>query len=152
MPTALDAGWYSSKGFRARRHRQYVRATGLPPPSTWASAARNSGVMTAVECSLKSGPYVRHVSDGLLMSASLTGKNSSVGLRIAWYPQLTADHATTMTNAPTRIRIGSGARRSARSARRYSRPRRRTRRTRRLRGAVLAWRERDLEAMRLLCL
>src|SRR3990172_2977132 len=153
MPTALDAGWYSSKGFRARRHRQYVRATGLPPPSTWASAARNSGVMTAVECLLKSVSYVRHVSDGLLMSASLTGKNSSVGLRIVWYPQLTADQATTMTTAPTRIRTASGAPRIARSARRRHRAGRRLvarpDRTRGLRGAALAARECDLEAMRL---
>src|SRR2546427_12143200 len=83
MPTALDAGWYSPKGFRVRRHRQYVRATGLPPPSTWASAASRLGVMTEVECSRKSDPYCRHVSDGLLSSVSSMAKKTSVGLLIA---------------------------------------------------------------------
>src|SRR5262245_10570025 len=84
MPTALDAGRYTTKGFQLNRHRQYVRATGLPLPSTWANEARSSGVMTAVECSTKSGPYSRQVSVGVLASEPLTGKNSSVGLRTAW--------------------------------------------------------------------
>ena len=43
--------------------------------------------MMAVECRRKSGPYCRHVSGGALVSAPLTGKNSSVGLRITWYAQ-----------------------------------------------------------------
>src|SRR5205823_6542944 len=34
IPTALDAGWYTSNGFHVSRHRQYVLATGLPEPST----------------------------------------------------------------------------------------------------------------------
>jgi hypothetical protein len=80
VPTALDAGWYSSKGFRVRRHRQYVRATGFPPPSTCASAASNSGVMTAVACSRKSDPYSFHVSAGLLSSEWAKGNKISVGL------------------------------------------------------------------------
>src|SRR5437867_5565238 len=117
MPTALDAGWYSSKGFHVRRHRQYVRATGLPPPSTWASAARRSGVITAVECSLKSGPYRRHVSNGGLMSVPLTGKNISVGLRIVWYTQLATDQIVTMTTAPMKTRTAGGAASIARSPR-----------------------------------
>src|SRR4029453_16597369 len=79
MPTALDAGWYHSNGFHDRRHRQYVRATGLPAPSSWASAASSSGEMTAVECAKKSDSYERHVSGGVFESAPLTGKNSSVG-------------------------------------------------------------------------
>src|SRR5438093_790401 len=121
MPTALDAGRYSSKGFRARRHRQYVRATGFPAPSTWASAARSSGVIMAVECLVKSGPYCRHVSYGVLASAPLTGKNISDGLRIAWYAQLTADQATMMTTAPTRIWTTNGAACIALNARRRDR-------------------------------
>src|SRR5438093_12655329 len=81
IPTALEAGRYISNGFHVRRHRQYVRATGLPAPSTWASAASRSGVMTGVECSRKSGAYCRQVSGGVFDSTPLTGKNSSVGLR-----------------------------------------------------------------------
>src|SRR5215475_12402584 len=84
MPTALEAGWYHSNGFHDRRHRQYVRATGLPALSTCASAARSSGAMIAVECARKSGSYERHVSDGVFESAPLTGKYSSVGLRSTW--------------------------------------------------------------------
>ena len=38
--------------------------------------------MIAVECSRKSGPYCRHVSGGVFDSEPLTGKKSSVGLRI----------------------------------------------------------------------
>src|SRR5881396_3672291 len=121
MPTALDAGWYTLNGFHVRRQRQYVRATGLPLPSTWASAASRSGVMTAVECSRKSRPYRRQVSGGVFASAPLTGKNNSVGLRITWYPQFTADHSARMRTAPTRIRILSGAARIARSIRRRPR-------------------------------
>ena len=84
MPTALEAGRYSSKGCHVSRQRQYVRATGLPEPSTWASAARRGGVMTGVACARKSGAYSRHVSGGVLESVPLTGKNSSVGLRTTW--------------------------------------------------------------------
>src|SRR5512134_1152535 len=104
MPTALDAGRYSSRGFEFGRHRQYVRATGLPPLSTWASAASRSDVMTAVACAVNSVPYVRQVSGGLLASASLTGKNSSVGLRTTWYPQLTTAHTARTATAPTSTR------------------------------------------------
>src|SRR5258705_12239208 len=95
MPTALEAGWYHSNGFHDRRQRQYVRATGLPAPSTCASAARSSGAMMAVEWTRKSTSYERHVSGGVLNSRPLTGKNSSVGLRITWYVQFTpGQHAT----------------------------------------------------------
>src|SRR5947207_15175817 len=83
MPTALEAGWYHSKGFHDRRHRQYVRATGLPAPSTCAIAASSSGVITAVACARKIDSYSRHVSGGVFESAPLIGKNSSVGLRTA---------------------------------------------------------------------
>src|SRR2546427_11600618 len=61
MPTALDAGRYSSNGFQVSCQRQDVRATGLPAPSTWASAARNAGVMTAVEWPRKTGSYCRRL-------------------------------------------------------------------------------------------
>src|SRR5262249_36963190 len=107
MPTALDAGWYHSNGFHDRRHRQYVRATGLPAPSTWASAARSSGAMIAVECARKSVSYERHVSGGVFDSAPLTGKNSSVGLRTTWYVQFTADQSTSKTIAITTARSAS---------------------------------------------
>src|SRR5437879_13882961 len=61
--------------------------------------------MTAVECSRKSRPYRRQVSGGVFASAPLTGKNNSVGLRITWYPQFTADHSARMRTAPTKMRI-----------------------------------------------
>src|SRR3989449_5621346 len=121
IPTALDAGRYSSNGFHDRRHRQYVRATGVPAPSTWASAARSSGVMTAVECPRKSDPYWRQVSGGVFESAPLTGKNSSVGLRSTWYVQLTADHTNRITTAITRMRSASGIANSTHHARRPNR-------------------------------
>jgi len=54
----------------------------LPVASICASAARKSGVMTAVACARNSGSYSPHVSVGVLKSAPLTGKNSSVGLRM----------------------------------------------------------------------
>ncbi len=81
MPTALEAGRYTSKGSGVARHRQYVRATGLPVASTCASAARNSGVITLVACARKIGAYDRQVSVGVLWRTPLTGKKSSVGLR-----------------------------------------------------------------------
>src|SRR5207249_10230414 len=99
MPTALDAGRYSSNGFQVSCQRQDVRATGLPAPSTWASAARNAGVMTAVEWPPKIGSYCRHVSGGVLESAPLTGKNSSAGVRMTWEPQLAANQSVS-TPAP----------------------------------------------------
>src|SRR5439155_22762113 len=105
IPTALDAGWYTSNGFHVSRHRQYVLATGLPAPSTWARAARSSGVMPTVQCRRKSGPYCRHVSGGALASAPLTGKKSAVGWRTTWYSQFTAGHTGTTATAPTRDRI-----------------------------------------------
>src|SRR6266545_6658672 len=121
MPTALEAGRYHSKGFHVRRKRQCARATGLPAPSTWASAARSSGVMTAVECPRKSDPYWRQVSGGVFQSAPLTGKNSSVGLRSTWYVQLTADHTNRITTASTRTRSASGRANSTHHARRPNR-------------------------------
>src|SRR5687767_15049301 len=124
MPTALEAGWYSSRGFHVRRHRQYVRATGLPAPSTWASAASSSGVITAVACSRKSGAYCRHVSAGGLESAPPMGKNSSVGLRITWYVQFIADHSARTAIVSTTMRIARGAASSARKSRRADRQRR----------------------------
>src|SRR2546423_7592795 len=49
---------------------------------------------------------------------SLTGKKSSVGLRITWYPQFTTDQTARMTTTPTTTRIAGGAARIAESARR----------------------------------
>src|SRR5262245_16623876 len=139
MPTALDAGRYTSKGFQVSCHRQYVRATGFPAPSTCASAARSSGVMTGVECSRKSGPYCRQVSNGVFASVPLTGKNSSVGLRTTWYTQLVADQTRRMAMPAMSNRAQGGAARNARSARRRARARGQTdairnRRTRAFRG------------------
>src|ERR1700731_83103 len=54
-------------------------ATGLPAPSTCASAGSSSGEMDAVEYSRKSGAYWRQVSIGVLLNAPLTGANTSVG-------------------------------------------------------------------------
>src|SRR5262245_7164817 len=127
MPTALDAGWYHSNGFHDRRHRQYVRATGLPAPSTWASAARSSGAMVAVECARKSASYERHVSGGVFESAPLTGKNSSVGLRTTWYVQFTTDQRASRTIAITTTRSASGNAMSTRNALCPKRTRRRNR-------------------------
>src|SRR5215813_15033923 len=121
MPTALDAGRYTSNGFQLNRHRQYVRAMGLPLPSTWASAASSSGVMTAVECLTKSGPYSRQVSAGVLASDPLTGKNISVGLRAACTIQFADAQSATSRIAEPTIRMGSGAPRSAASVRRARR-------------------------------
>ena len=84
MPTALDAGRYSSNGRCDSDQRQYVRAIGLPDASTCASAARNAGVIVAVECLRKTDSYVSQVSSGSLYSTPLTGKNSSEGLRTTW--------------------------------------------------------------------
>src|SRR3989442_1901543 len=78
FPAALDAGGYTSSGFHVRRHRQYVRATGLPAPSTWSSAARSSGVMTAVECPGKSDPYWRQGFVRVFENASLNVNTSYV--------------------------------------------------------------------------
>jgi hypothetical protein len=55
MPTALEAGRYTPNGSSVSRQRQAVRATGLPAPSIWASAARNSGVIVSVACARKIG-------------------------------------------------------------------------------------------------
>src|SRR5580704_13561570 len=121
MPTALEAGRYTSKGFQPSRHLQYVRATGLPLPSTWASAASSSGVMTAVEYLAKSGPYCRQVCAGALTSEPLTGKNASVGLRATCTIQFTAAQAATSTTVPMTIRTANVAARKARTARPASR-------------------------------
>ena len=99
--------------------------------------------MTAVECLVKSGPYSRHVSDGVLESAPLTGKNSSVGLRMTWYTQLAVDQTARTTNALTTRRTANGAAHSARNARRRDLARSRMveirkRRLRLLREVVLA--------------
>jgi hypothetical protein len=72
--------------------------------------------MMAVECLRKSGPYRRHVSDGVLTKAPLTGKNSSVGLRSTWYIAFTDDQASRIVTAPTMMRMVSGAARNARRA------------------------------------
>src|SRR5688572_27277850 len=99
--------------------------------------------MTAVECAMKSGPYRRHVSCGGFERLPLTGKNSSVGLRITWYIQFTPAHKSTTAAPATSSRTASGAARNAMSARRTERHRtRRTlfraRRTRRRRTTVWA--------------
>src|SRR5207244_11883233 len=77
--------------------------------------------MTAVACSRKSGSYFRQVSGGVFPSAALTGKKSSVGLRITWYPQFTADQTARMTTTPATTRIAGGAARIAETARRLHR-------------------------------
>jgi len=77
---------------------------------------------------------------GALVSVPLTGKNSSLGLRITWYVQLTADQTITSTSANTTRRTASGPASKSRPARRRPRPsarnagRRRADRTRRTRG------------------
>src|SRR3984893_1172828 len=96
IPTALDAGRYSSKGLGLKDQRQYVRTTGLPEPSICASAASSSGEITFVEYFRKRGAYCRQVSVGVLLSVPLTGKKSSEGLRTTWYTQLTANHRMTV--------------------------------------------------------
>src|SRR4030081_2377041 len=84
IPTALEAGRYTANGCSVHDQRQYVRATGLPEPSTCASAASSSGVMMLVEYFSKAAWYSRHVSAGVLYNVPLTGKNSSEGLRMTW--------------------------------------------------------------------
>src|SRR4029450_8702359 len=136
MPTALEVGRYTSNGFQLSRHRQEVRATGLPLPSTWASAASSSGVMTAVECLAKSRPYWRQVRDGCLASEPLTGKNTSAGLRATCTIQFNAAQTATTRTVPRTIRMANGATpkaKSARPARRHATERR----ARRLRVRVL---------------
>src|SRR5688572_18524651 len=117
MPTALEAGRYSSNGCHRSRQRQYVRATGLPALSTCASAPSRSGVMMAVECLWKRCPYRRHVSGGVLPSEPLRGKNSSVGLRSTWYVRFTEDQIANTPTPTTMIWIARGAADSARNAR-----------------------------------
>src|SRR5580704_12135919 len=121
IPTALEAGRYTSKGFQLSRHLQYVRATGLPLPSTWASAASSSGVMTAVECLAKSGPYCRQVCAGALTSEPLTEENTSVGLRATCTIQFTGAQTASSRTVPMTIRAGNVATRMATTARRASR-------------------------------
>src|SRR2546426_6185106 len=104
--------------------------------------------MTAVACSRKSGSYFRQVSGGVFPSAALTGKNSSVGLRITWYPQFTADQTARMTITPTTTRIAGGAARIAERARRLHRASGRTD----AREVALRARECDMEGMLSLCL
>src|SRR4029453_16273434 len=130
MPTALEVGRYTSNGFQLSRHRQEVRATGLPLPSTWASAANSSGVMTAVECLAKSRPYWRQVCDGCLASEPPTGKNTSAGLRATCTIEFNAPPTAPTRTVPRTIRMTNGATRKARSARpaRRHAPERRARR------------------------
>src|SRR5436309_52189 len=104
--------------------------------------------MTAVACSRKSGSYFRQVSGGVFPSAALTGKTSSVGLRITWYPQFTADQTAMMTTTPATTRIAGGAARIAERARRLHRASGRTE----AREGALPARECDMEGMRSLCL
>ena len=94
-----------------------MRATGLPLPSIWASEASSSGVITAVECAAKRGPYWRQVWAGVLKSEPLTGKNTSVGLRATCTIQFSAAQIVTSRTIPMTIRMANGAIRSARSAR-----------------------------------
>src|SRR5215470_9658670 len=82
--TALDAGAYTRNGFKLHCHRQYVRATGLPALSTWASAARSDGCMTPVECARNSGPYSAHVVAGVLADAGTTRPSNSLGFLASW--------------------------------------------------------------------
>jgi hypothetical protein len=81
IPTALEAGRYTSNGCDDQDQRQYVRATGFPEPSTWAIAASKSGVITPVEYFRNIDAYCCQVSAGDLLSVPLTGKNNSDGLR-----------------------------------------------------------------------
>src|SRR3989440_26965 len=104
--------------------------------------------MTAVACSRKSGSYFRQVSGGVFPSAALTGKKSSVGLRITWYPQFTPDQTARMTTTPATTRIAGGAARIAETARRLHRASGRTD----AREGALPARECDMEGMRSLCL
>src|SRR3954463_7393768 len=97
MPTALDAGRYTSNGCSVADQRQYVRATGFPDPSICASAARNSAVIVGVACVRNSGAYASHVSAGVLFNVPLTGKNSSVGFFATWYVQFTPNQAAAVT-------------------------------------------------------
>src|SRR5678816_1211846 len=130
MPTALEAGWYHSKGFHDVRQRQYVRARGFPLPSTYANAASSSGVMTAVACSRNRGPYSRHVSAKFLSNALSSGNNSSVGLWRVWYSQLTASQHTKIKTAATgRLIAGWEAQRARRNARASRHLQRRKRQT-----------------------
>ena len=101
----------------------------MPLLSTWARAASNSGVMTAVECSSKSGPYCRHVCAGTLASEPLIATNTSVGLRTTCTIEFTAAQTITSKTVPTIIRTANGATRMARNARR---PRREAERRARL--------------------
>src|SRR5262245_60268232 len=109
MPAALDAGRYTSNGFQVNRHFQYVRATGLPLPSTWANAASSSGLITAVECLPNIEPYACHVCDGVLASEPLTGKSSSVGLRTTCTIQLVDAQTATNNTVPATMRAAIGA-------------------------------------------
>ncbi len=51
-----------------------MRTTGFPDPSTWASAARNSAVITCVEYLRNSGAYWRQVSAGDLVQRAADGE------------------------------------------------------------------------------
>src|SRR5450631_2587094 len=77
--------------------------------------------MRAVEYCSKSGPYCRQVSDVVLLSVPLTGKNSSDGLRMTWYIQLSGNHTLTTIDRTISALINPGARRNARETRRRER-------------------------------
>src|SRR5262245_3683857 len=74
--------------------------------------------MTAVECSLKSGPYCRHVCAGTLASEPLTATNTSVGLRTTCTIEFTVAQTITSRTVPTIILTANGATRMAENARR----------------------------------
>src|SRR6266849_7268150 len=153
MPTALEDGRYSSNGFQLGRQLQRGRATGLPAPSIWASAASSSGEITAVECSRKIGPYWRQVSSGDFARAPPTGKNISDGLRTVWTIQFAAPQSARMPIATARTRIAGGAAHRVRNARRTG-PANRAKavssaRRRSLGESALAVRERDMGGYRI---
>lgn len=120
MPTAVDAGRYTSKGSDFHDQRQYVRATGFPEASTWARAAKRVGVMMLVEYFLKMGWYARQVSTGVLFNVPLTGKNNSEGLRSTWNIQFTPSQTIRMTARPMMSFAARGAGSHQRFARRAS--------------------------------
>src|SRR5580765_938953 len=117
MPTALDAGRYHSKGLRVQRQVHGGFATGLPAPSTCASAASNSAEITGVECSRNSGPYSRQVEAGDFTRAWATGKNISVGFRQTCTTQFAATQIATRTPRTRPTRTATGAAQNRRSVR-----------------------------------
>ena len=101
--------------------------------------------MTAVECSLNSVAYRCQVNAGALASATLTGKNNSVGLRTTCTIPFTAAQTDTNKTVATMIRTGNGALRKVTIARPASR-RAVERRARRRRWRVAGGSERGIGA------